>query len=151
MDYRCKVRWSYLMSDNLTPEQRSYTMSRIRSRNTKPELTVRKLAHSRGLRFRIHQRQLPGCPDLTFSHARVAVFIDGDFWHGWRFPRWRAKLSPYWEAKIDGNRRRDRANFRRLRYRGWIVIRLWEHEVKCNPEGCVERIERAILGAGGSK
>jgi len=139
------------MADNLTPEQRSYTMSRIRSRNTKPELVVRKLAHARGLRFRIHQQQLPGCPDLAFSRSRVAVFIDGDFWHGWRFPRWSSKLSAYWEAKIDGNRRRDRSNFRRLRNMGWIVIRLWEHDVERNPETCVDRIERAVLRAGGMK
>src|SRR5450755_556474 len=93
------------MVDNLTSEQRSYTMSRIRSRNTKPELVVRKLAHSRGLRFRIHGRRLPGCPDLVFATAKVAVFIDGDFWHGWRFPRWKSKLSAYWEIKITGNRK----------------------------------------------
>lgn len=132
------------MVDNLTSEQRSYTMSRIRSRNTKPELVVRKLAHSRGLRFRIHERRLPGCPDLVFAAAKVVVFIDGDFWHGWRFPRWKGKLSQYWESKITGNRKRDRSNYRRLRHCGWIVIRVWEHEVERDPEKCVDRIQRAI-------
>lgn len=132
------------MVDNLTPEQRSYTMSRIKSRNTQPELVVRSLAHSRGLRFRIHERSLPGCPDLVFAASRVAVFIDGDFWHGWRFPRWKDKLSPYWESKIAGNRERDKSNFRRLRHNGWMVIRLWEHDVKTNAEECVDRIERAV-------
>jgi DNA mismatch endonuclease (patch repair protein) len=136
------------MVDNLTSEQRSYTMSRIRSRNTKPELIVRSLTHARGLRFRIHERRLPGCPDLVFANARVVVFIDGDFWHGWRFPRWKNKLSAFWEKKIAGNRKRDRTNFRRLRYKGWIVIRLWEHEVKNDPRKCVDRIQRAVRPGG---
>ena len=74
------------MVDNLTPEQRSFTMSRIRSRDTKPELTIRRLVHARGLRFRTHKNGLPGRPDLVFVRAKVAVFVDGDFWHGWQFP-----------------------------------------------------------------
>jgi DNA mismatch endonuclease, patch repair protein len=132
------------MADNLTTEQRSYTMSRIRSRNTKPELVVRRLTHARGLRFRIHERSLPGCPDLTFAAVKVAVFIDGDFWHGWRFPQWHGKLSPYWQSKIAGNRRRDQSSFRRLRRSGWTVIRIWEHEVEADPAECVDRIERSV-------
>lgn len=139
------------MVDNLTPEQRSFTMSRIRSRNTKPELAVRKLAHARGLRFRIHERRLPGCPDLVFSHAKVVVFVDGDFWHGWRFPQWKGKLAPYWESKIAGNRKRDQTNFRRLRSTGWFVIRLWEHEVENDPGGCVDRVQRAVCARGAKK
>jgi DNA mismatch endonuclease (patch repair protein) len=132
--------------DNLTSQQRSHTMSRIRSTNTKPELVIRRLAHASGLRYRIHQRTLPGCPDLVFVKARVAVFVDGDFWHGWRFPRWRKKLSPYWVAKISGNRKRDRRNFRRLRLDRWNVIRLWEHQIKSDPQLCLARIERAVRG-----
>lgn len=132
------------MADNLTVEQRSYTMSRIRSKNTKPELIIRKLIHSRGLRFRLHERTLPGCPDLVFPGAKIAVFVDGDFWHGWRFDQWSNKLGPYWKTKIAGNRKRDRSNFRLLRRRGWNVIRLWEHEVKADPSICVDRIERSV-------
>jgi DNA mismatch endonuclease (patch repair protein) len=137
------------VADNLTSEQRSYTMSRIRSKNTKPELVVRRLAHARGLRFRVHERGLPGCPDLVFPAAKVVVFIDGDFWHGWRFPQWKCKLSPYWEMKISGNRKRDRSNFRRLRHLGWIVIRLWEHEVESDPLRCVDRIQQIVRPGGG--
>ena len=133
------------MADNLTPKQRSYTMSRIRSKDTKPETTVRRLAHARGLRYRKHQRNLPGRPDMVFQSAKVAVFIDGDFWHGWRFPQWSHKLGPYWQKKISRNRERDQANFRRLRRQGWCVIRVWEHEVKRNPECCVDRIEEAVI------
>jgi DNA mismatch endonuclease (patch repair protein) len=130
--------------DNLTSQQRSHTMSRIRSTNTKPELIVRRLAHARGLRFRIHQRSLRGCPDLVFSTAKVVVFIDGDFWHGWRFPLWRSKLSSYWKAKIARNRERDRSNFRLLRRQGWQVIRIWEHQIKRDVRPCLDRIERAV-------
>jgi len=132
------------MADNLTPQQRSYTMSCIRSKDTTPELTIRKLAHSRGLRFRKHNKRLPGCPDLVFPRAKVVVFVDGDFWHGWRFPAWEHKLRPYWRNKIEGNRLRDRRNFCTLRRNGWTVIRIWEHKVKKDPHLCVDKIERVV-------
>jgi DNA mismatch endonuclease (patch repair protein) len=130
--------------DNLTPEQRSYMMSRTRSTDTAPELLVRKLAHARGLRYRKHCGWLPGSPDLVFVRSRVVVFVDGDYWHGWRFPAWKEKLGAYWKQKIENNRRRDQRNFRRLRRRGWLVVRLWEHEVKSDPQGCINRIENAV-------
>ena len=132
------------MVDNLTPEQRSFTMSRIRSKDTTPELTIRRLSHARGLRFRKHKDGLSGRPDLAFPSAKVVVFVDGDFWHGWRFPRWKDKLGRYWRQKIEGNRRRDQRNFKRLRREGWLVIRIWEHEVKRDAESCVDRIEQAV-------
>src|ERR1700683_437997 len=103
-----------VMVDNLTSAQRSYTMSRIRSKNTRPELAIRKSLHKLGLRFRIHDSSMPGCPDLVFRKARIAVFIDGDYWHGWRFPQWKMKLAPYWKTKIERNRERDARNFGKL-------------------------------------
>src|SRR5207248_2770171 len=123
---------------------RSATMARIRSTNTTPELAIRKLAFGEGLRFRIHDKRLPGCPDLVFVAARLVVFIDGDFWHGWRFPAWKRKLGPYWQAKIERNRRRDRLNHRRLRRGGWTVLRFWEHDVEIAPSVCVARIVAAL-------
>jgi DNA mismatch endonuclease, patch repair protein len=131
--------------DNLTREQRSYMMSRVRSKDTKPELLIRSLAHSRGLRFRKHCRDLCGCPDLVFASARVVVFVDGDYWHGWRFASWSAKLAPYWRQKIEGNRRRDQRNFSRLRREGWTVVRIWEHEIERDVQRCVDRIEASVL------
>lgn len=133
------------MVDNLTIEQRSFTMSRIRSKDTTPELTIRKLAHARGLRFRKHCKGLPGCPDLVFASAKVVVLVNGDFWHGWQFPRWKEKLAPYWKQKIERNRQRDQRNSRWLRQNGWLVIRIWEHDVKKNAEACVDKIEQAVL------
>jgi DNA mismatch endonuclease (patch repair protein) len=137
--------------DNLTPAQRSYMMSRVRSTDTTPELLVRKVAHSRGLRFRKHYKRLPGRPDLVFCAARVAVFVDGDYWHGWRFPAWKEKLAPYWRAKIEQNRRRDHRNFKRLRSSGWVVIRLWEHEVMNDVHLCIERVQAAVRNGIGQQ
>ena len=132
------------MVDNLTPEQRSFTMSQIRSKDTTPELTIRRLVHARGLRFRKHKNGLPGRPDLVFVGAKVAVFVDGDFWHGWQFSRWRHKLGAYWSKKIEGNRNRDRRTSNKLRREGWLVIRIWEHDVQRDAESCVDRIEEAV-------
>jgi DNA mismatch endonuclease (patch repair protein) len=112
------------MADNMTVAQRSSTMSRIRSCDTRPELAVRRLVHARGLRYRKHVAALPGRPDLVFSGAKVAVFVDGDFWHGWRFSQWKDKLAPYWKEKIERNRRRDARNVRRLRHQG-SDLRQW--------------------------
>ena len=81
---------------------------------------------------------------MVFVAVKVVVFIDGDYWHGWRFPAWRDKLSPYWKAKIERNRRRDECNFRKLRRSGWHVIRIWEHEVKRDTKRCIDLIEVAV-------
>ena len=132
------------MVDRLSPEQRSWNMSRIRGMNTSLERTVRRCAYRRGLRYRIHVMSLPGRPDMVFTRSKVAVFIDGDFWHGWRFSTWCARLSPFWKAKIERNRGRDRRNFQKLRRAGWRVVRIWEHQVSADPDGCVDRI-KAVL------
>jgi DNA mismatch endonuclease (patch repair protein) len=132
------------MVDNLTIAQRSFTMSRIRSSDTRPELIIRRMTHLSGLRFRKHVAWLPGRPDLAFIKLKVAVFVDGDYWHGWRFPAWQSKLGPYWRDKISGNRRRDIRNFCRLRRAGWHVIRIWEHQVEQDPIACVQRIRKVV-------
>jgi DNA mismatch endonuclease, patch repair protein len=125
-------------------------MSLIRSKNTLPELQLRRKLHERGLRYRLHVSTLPGQPDIVFGRQRIAIFVDGDYWHGWRFPCWAKKLSEYWRQKIAGNRKRDSANHRRLRGSGWIVIRIWEHEIKADPERCAQMIESAVHGWGTS-
>ncbi|MBX3217143.1 MAG: very short patch repair endonuclease [Labilithrix sp.] len=130
--------------DNLTKAQRSYCMSRVRSANTDLEAVVRSGLHQRGLRFRKHLRSLPGSPDIVFGPAKVVVFVDGDFWHGYRFPRWRHTLSPFWQDKIDVNRSRDKRNFARLRRQGWLVIRIWQHDVKRNLVQRLDDVERVV-------
>jgi DNA mismatch endonuclease (patch repair protein) len=132
----------------MSPETRSIVMSRIRGRDTGPELVVARRLRRLGLQFEQHVRDLPGRPDFVFRSQKVALFVDGDFWHGWRFPAWRHKLSEKWEAKIEGNRRRDARNFRRLRADGWIVVRLWEHQVEKNLDACLERLNTQLLVAG---
>lgn len=134
------------MTDNLTPEQRSYCMSRIKGKDTELEKIVRSELHRQGLRFRKHVKDLPGKPDIVFTKAKVAVFIDGDFWHGYRFPSWEHKVSDFWKTKISKNRERDRKNHRKLRKMGWKVIRLWKHNIKRDLEGCIAKIVSAVRG-----
>lgn len=130
--------------DIMSKEKRSELMSRIRGKDTGPEQTIRRELRRRRLHFRTHTSDLPGRPDIVFRGARVAVFVDGDFWHGWRFPLWQHKLSEKWREKIGANRTRDQRNFRRLRRMGWKVIRLWEHQVEADPEACCDKIEEAL-------
>jgi DNA mismatch endonuclease (patch repair protein) len=80
----------------------------------------------------------------VFRRQRVVVFVDGDFWNGWRFPLWRLKLSEKWEAKIDGNRRRDARNRAKLCRQGWIVVRIWEHEMDRHPGACLQKVLDAV-------
>lgn len=135
--------------DIMPRETRSLLMARIRGANTTPELIVAHGLWADGLVFERHVRDLPGCPDFVFRDAKLIVFVDGDFWHGWRFPLWQHKLSPKWREKIAATRNRDARNFRRLRRLGWKVIRIWEHQIEADQVRCIRRIQ-AILNTGAS-
>lgn len=130
--------------DTMSPATRSQVMSRIRGKDTLPELAIAKGLLQHRLRLERHARDLPGRPDFICRQARVAIFVDGSFWHGWRFPLWRHKLSPSWQAKIEATRTRDRRNFARLRRAEWLVVRIWEHQIERSAEACVLRIVDAI-------
>lgn len=130
--------------DNLTREQRSYCMSRVKGRDTGLERLVRAVLRAKGLRFRTHVKTLPGRPDIVLFKARVVVFVDGDFWHGYRFPRWVHTIPPFWRTKIGRNRERDRRNFRRLRGLGWHVVRIWQHEAERDPAKAAAKVLEAI-------
>ena len=133
------------MTDPLTPEQRSRAMKRVKLKNGSLETLVQRELRSRGLRFECHDSSLPGSPDIVFRKNRVAVFVDGDFWHGWRLPAWEHKLSEFWREKLHANRRRDQRNLRRLRAQGWKVVRVWQHELERKGDlKWVERIQRAL-------
>lgn len=119
-------------------------MSRVKGKDTGLEKLVRSELHQRGLRFRKHVKDLPGKPDVVFSRVKVAVFIDGDFWHGYRFPLWENNLADFWKEKIRKTRERDQKNFKKLRRRGWQVIRIWQHEVENDLNDCVERIVKCV-------
>lgn len=127
----------------MSPHTRSSLMSRIRGKNTGPERKLCRQLKKAGIYFSTHAKDLPGRPDIVFRRARLAVFVDGDFWHGWRFPLWQHKLSPKWRDKIAGNRARDQRNFRKLRSMGWLVIRLWEHQIDAALDACLLRIQQA--------
>ena len=132
------------MTDNLTRKQRRHCMSQIKSKNTKPEIIIRKLIWKEGYRYRIGHG-LIGKPDMVFPSSRVVVFIDGCFWHGCpkhcKMPLSNIK---YWEQKIFGNKKRDSKINKRLRKEGWKVIRVWEHNVKNNPKKTITKITACL-------
>ncbi|MBE8519984.1 very short patch repair endonuclease [Amycolatopsis sp. H6(2020)] len=114
-----------------TPQTRD-RMSRQKSRNTQVELALRKALHAAGLRYRIHRRPVSGVrreADIIFVGAKVAVFVDGCFWHGCPdHATWPKNNAEFWRAKIEGNRRRDGDTDARLAEAGWLAVRVWEHE-----------------------
>jgi DNA mismatch endonuclease (patch repair protein) len=116
----------------MSVEQRSVLMGRIRGKDTGPERIVAAVLRAHRFKFEQHARDLPGRPDFVLRSRRVVILVDGDFWHGWRFPAWEHKLSPFWREKIAANRARDARNIRRLRSAGWTVVRVWEHQLERN-------------------
>jgi DNA mismatch endonuclease (patch repair protein) len=132
------------MPDHMTPAQRSRAMKNVKLKGGPLERLIQRELRKRGLRFVRNYRSLAGTPDIVFQRNKLAVFIDGDFWHGWRLPAWEHKLSEFWKSKLRTNRKRDQRNFRRLRCAGWKVIRLWEHDILSDCGGCIRRIIRAL-------
>ncbi len=132
-----------MMADTLTSERRSWNMSRIRGRDTGPELVLRSLLHRAGFRFRLHAKQLPGRPDIILPRYRTAIFVHGCFWH--RHPGCRNATTPstrreFWQAKFDGNVSRDARNQAELEAAGWTVLTVWECELKADAEGVARRL-----------
>lgn len=137
-----------------TKAEVSAVMRRVRSKGTNPELQLGTALRKLKLPFSIHRSDLPGCPDFVFDRQRVAVFLDGDFWHGrqWKlrglssmssqFKRCRNR--DYWIGKIEGNVSRDKSNSRRLRHLGWSVLRIWESDLRKKPEMSINRVIRAL-------
>ncbi|MFL6725885.1 MAG: very short patch repair endonuclease [Sphingomicrobium sp.] len=118
--------------DKVTPAIRSRMMSRVRGRDTAPELRVRRALHAAGFRFRLHRRDLPGRPDIVLPALRTAVFVHGCFWHGHDCPRGRRPTSnaAFWIAKLDRNLERDRDSVAALDRSGWTVRTVWECQVE---------------------
>lgn len=120
--------------DNHTKEVRSMNMSRIKSKDTKPEETVRKFLFACGLRYRKNVKQLPGCPDIVFPRFKTVIFVNGCFWHHHDCKSfvWPASNQEYWHNKIIGNENRDRENKKKLEDSGWRVLIFWECQLKKN-------------------
>jgi DNA mismatch endonuclease, patch repair protein len=138
------------------PDITSRIMRSVRSKDTKPELALRRAVHARGGRFRLHAADVPGRPDLVVRSRKVAVFVDGDLWHGnpleWQ-RRGRASLADlfpsrtsWWVAKIERNIQRDRHVDQELRTRGWRVLRLWASEVMADPDAAADIVLTALRG-----
>lgn len=138
------------MTDTLTPGERSQLMGCIRSANTTPELLLRKALWTAGLRYRLKSR-LPGKPDLVFPKAKVAVFVDGCFWHGCplhgRVPKSNQR---FWVGKFTHNIARDLAAGAALQALGWQVLRFWEHQVEQDLVGCALKVLRAVRDGQGT-
>lgn len=120
--------------DTITPEARSALMSRIRSKNTKPEVAVRSILHALGYRFRLHKKDLPGRPDIVLPRHKKIVLVQGCFWHGHncKLASRPKSNSDYWFEKISRNKERDERNSAALRSAGWQILELWECEIRRN-------------------
>ena len=144
------------MPDPLTTPHRSHNMSRIRGKDTKPEILVRKGLHARGFRFRLQDRKLPGRPDIVLPKYAVAIMVNGCFWHGHKRCRYATRPKSnqeFWDAKIERNRHRDEVTSAHLEALGWHVIVVWECELR-RKEGLEARLDELsveIVRAGETK
>ena len=126
-----------------TTKVRSDLMRKIKSQNTKPEIKLRKALWNLGYRYRKNVKKLPGTPDIVYSKQRLAIFVDGGFWHGYN---WAEKMNSiksnrnFWIPKIERNMQRDHMNNQLLSQDGWYVMRFWEHEINKDFHGCVNRV-----------
>lgn len=138
------------MADVHTPEQRSYNMSRIHSKNTKPEELVRKFLFSQGFRYRKNDAKLPGKPDIVLPKYKAVIFVNGCFWHGHegcRYFVWPKNNAEFWKEKITGNIQRDRHNHQLLANQGWRVIEIWECQLmKSVVDNTLQNLVLQIIG-----
>lgn len=138
------------MVDRITPEHRSWNMSRIRGKDTGPEKHLRSLLHRAGFRYRLHTATLPGKPDLVLPRYRTVIFVHGCYWH--RHPGCRNATTPgtrtdFWLAKFQGTVERDRRAVEDLTKQGWRVITVWECELERDPGAVVHEIRRQLTEA----
>lgn len=133
--------------DTFSPTERSRIMAAVKSKDTTPELVVRKIVHALGYRFRLHADELPGSPDLVFPRLGAAIFVHGCFWHMHHCGRCRipATRADYWVAKLERNARRDRRTRRQLRRLGWRTLVVWECQTQpAKRERLTARLERFL-------
>ena len=133
---------------SLTKEQIARNMRSNKSKDTKPELLLRRELLSRGMRYRKNCKELPGKPDIAFIKAKIAVFVDGKMWHGYDWEHQKNDFKSnrdFWIPKIESNIERDKKVTQELTVHGWQVIRFWDFEIKKDIESCIDRIEKAYL------
>jgi len=131
------------MTDVFTPEKRSWVMSRIRGTNTKIDLRMKKMLSGLKCGYKMYPKML-GNPDFVIRRKKIAIFCDGDFWHGYKYDEKKKPAKKFWKNKIEGNITRDRRVSQKLRRDGWSVLRLWEHDIEKNPQKCIRKIKKKI-------
>ena len=139
------------MADIKTKESRSYNMSRIAGKDTKPEELVRKYLFSKGFRYRKNVKTLPGCPDIVLPKYKTVIFVNGCFWHKHDCPRfvWPSTNEEYWRPKIMGNVERDKRNLAELQQLGWTVFTVWECELKKKViDATLDQLEKRLCKIG---
>ena len=132
--------------DRISKSKRSALMSKIRSKDTNFEReftsSLRKITRDK---FKTCVTLIRGKPDVVFSKKKICVFLDSDFWHGWEYPRWAHLLkNDFWRTKIINNRKRDKKIAVYLKYHGWSVLRIWEHDIKKNKVKCLEKVTKVL-------
>jgi len=132
--------------DKFTKAKRSEIMAKIRSKDTIFErdfaVILKKATRKK---FQMNVSTIKGKPDIVFAKKKVCIFLDSDFWHGWRYPRWKHILNSFWKEKIEDNRRRDKKTTAYLRKNGWTVLRFWEHEIATNPRKILKKVTKHLL------
>ena len=134
-----------------TTASRSRLMKKIRSKNTGPELKLRKALWAKGYRYRLHVKNIPGHPDIVFRKFKLAIFVDGEFWHGYNWEEKKPKIKAnreYWVKKIERNITRDKENRQLLQKGGYTVLRFWEHQIKSGLMDCIIEIEKHFIKNG---
>ena len=142
-----------MMADRISEQRRSWNMSRIRGKDTAPELHLRSLLHRAGYRFRLHHPTLPGRPDIVLPKYRAAVFVHGCYWHrhaGCPLAATPKTRTGFWQAKFDNTVRRDRRKARELAQLGWRVITVWECQLEKNPEEALRGVKKLLKGGRNS-
>jgi DNA mismatch endonuclease, patch repair protein len=137
-----------------TTKERSELMKKIRSSGTKPEVTLGKALWKKGYRYRKHYKKLPGKPDFVFVRYKIAIFIDGEFWHGFNWEEKKSKIKAnrdYWIPKIEKNIKRDQQNNKLIKKMSWKVLRFWEKQITTDLDRCIKKIERTLQSGKKSK
>lgn len=122
---------------------RSRMMSKIKSKNTKPEILLRKALWAKNIRFRLHVKNMPGSPDIVINKYRLAIFVDGSFWHGYNWEKKKQTLksnTKFWIPKIERNMQRDYLTQKKLEEAGYTVMRFWDHDINKNLSKCINQI-----------
>ncbi|KRD11226.1 endonuclease [Flavobacterium sp. Root901] len=148
-DKKIKIQVPRFKEENgfYTTPERSRLMSKIKSKNTKPEIKLRKKLWSLGFRYRLHNKRLPGNPDIVLEKFKIVIFVDGEFWHGYNWHEKKLKIKTnrdFWIPKIERNMERDIENDFKIRTLGYKIFRFWEHSIKKDMDLCVNEIQRYI-------